>query len=135
MSMLLPIDLGPTTERRFAEAFADSATIPAVRAARLIGVDEKTLAALSERQVIRSVPRGSRRGYTERDLRAYLTEEHATPCPSTSRKTAASGSSISSLKVVGFTDRRDRLRDAPPKRRKSASGVRSAKAVSGPPKT
>ena len=104
-------------------------------AARLIGVDEKTLAALSERRVIRFVPRGKLRGYTERDLRAYLTEEHEAPCPSTSPLRAASGNTTSSLKVGAFTARRGKLRDAPPKRRKSASAGRSGKAASGQPKT
>ncbi|WP_374453772.1 hypothetical protein [Phenylobacterium sp.] len=132
---VLPIDLGPITERRFSEAFAETATVPACRAASLIGVDEKTLAGLTADKVIRSVPRGKRRGYTERDLRAYLTDQHEAPCPSTSPKTAASGSSTSSLKVAGFMARRGKLRDAPPKRRKSASGVRSAKAALGLPRT
>ena len=62
-------DLGPVTERRFAEAFAAGAVITAKAAAELIGLDVKTLDALSEGQVIRSVPRGKRRAYTERDLR------------------------------------------------------------------
>lgn len=96
-------DLGPVTERRFAEAFAAGAVITAKAAAELIGLDVKTLDALSEGQVIRSVPRGKRRAYTERDLRAYLTEEHGASCPSTSPRKAASGSTTSSTRLVDFT--------------------------------
>lgn len=121
-------DLGPTTERRFAEAFATTAVITAKAAACLIGVDEKTLCALSDDKVIRSVPRGKLRAYTERDLRAYLLEEHDLPCPSTKPQKAGSGSTTSKLKVVAFSDRRGRLRDAPPRSSRSASAGKSAKA-------
>lgn len=67
-----PDDLGPATEARFARAFADSAVITRQAAAALLGVDAGTLDSLTTAHVIRAVPRGRRRAYTERDLRDYL---------------------------------------------------------------
>lgn len=109
-------DLGPTTERRFAEAFADAALITAKKAAELVGLDVGTLSALSDRQIIRAVRRGSRRAYTERDLRAYLIEGPDAEWVSPSQRKAGSGTTISSSRVVAFTDRPARLRVAQPKR-------------------
>jgi hypothetical protein len=121
-------DLGPITERRFAEAFATAAVITAKAAAELIGLDEKTLASLSDRQVIRWVQRGKLRAYTERDLRAYLIEGPDAPCQSTSRPRAASGSSISYIGVGGFTDLRASRPDAQRKRSNGSSGSKPRKA-------
>lgn len=122
-------DLGPVTERRFAEAFAAGAVITAKAAAELIGLDVKTLDALSEGQVIRSVPRGKRRAYTERDLRAYLTDEHGASCPSINPSSAKSRAAPRPLQVVGFSQRKGKLRDTPVRRR-SGGKVRVSK---GPP--
>lgn len=92
--------LGPVTERRFADAFARCAVITAKAAAELIGVDEKTLGALTDRGVLRAVPRGRLRAYTEHDLRAYLTEEHhIAPAPPAQTRPSARQSS----RVVAFS--------------------------------
>lgn len=95
--------LGPATEARIAEAFANRATIFAKTACQIIGVDVKTLAALVEGGAIRFVLVGKTKRFTEADLRAYLSRETQLPCPSTSRKTAATGNTTSSKKVVAFT--------------------------------
>ncbi|MFD3264028.1 hypothetical protein [Phenylobacterium ferrooxidans] len=58
-------------------------------AARLIGVDAGTLDALTADGIIRAVPRGKRRAYTERDLRCFLLGEvAATPTPQRSKARA-----------------------------------------------
>jgi hypothetical protein len=108
--------LGPATERLFDDAFADGATITATAAADLLGLDAKTLAALSDSNVIRWVPRGKRRAYTERDLRAYLTEEHKASCPPPAPKKAATRSA----KVVSFSDMKGKRDAAGPGRHLSA---------------
>ncbi len=64
------------TERLLAEAFAETATITARAAARVLGLDEKTLRAMAEGGVIRSVVAGAKtRRYTEDQLRAWLAGE------------------------------------------------------------
>lgn len=108
--------LGPTTERRFAEAFAKGATITLAAAADLLNIDEKTLKGLTAAGMISACPRGPKSvGYSEVALRSYLLsppatapakqEEKAT-CQSTSRRRAASGTTTSSTKVVGFMEAR-----------------------------
>lgn len=98
-------DLGPTTERRFAEAFGRAALLTAKAAAALIGVDEKTLGDLTERGVVRAVPRGRLRAYTEHDLRDYLTADHALPVRRDDRPRSAPQRGG---KVVPFTERAGR---------------------------
>lgn len=66
--------LGPVTEARFAEAFANRAIIDKSAAADLLGMDVKTLDAMTAAGLIRSVSKGVHRAYTERDLRLYLLE-------------------------------------------------------------
>lgn len=95
-------DLGPTTERRFADAFAACAVITRKAAAKLIGLDEKTLDTLSDEKVVRAVRKGSRRAYTERDLRAYLMEGPDVECAPLQPR----AKSASSGKVVNFSERR-----------------------------
>ena len=75
--------IGPATEARILAAFAGSCVLTAKAAAALIGIDVKTLDVLADQGVIRAVRRGSSavRGYTEGDIRAYLTES-AAPCRS-----------------------------------------------------
>ena len=114
--MTITIDLGRTTEARFAAAFARSAIITAMAAADLIGLDEKTLAALSDRQIIRSVPRGKLRAYTERDLRSYLVEGPPAECRSTSHPRAASTTSTSNIVAGDFMARRAAKLSGKPKR-------------------
>lgn len=101
------ITLSPSAEARIAAAFADGLLATAQATAALIGVDAKTLRAMTDEGVIRAVRRGKRRAYTEADVRAYLAtpapEREKSPCPSTSRKTARTGTMTSRSKVVAFT--------------------------------
>jgi len=79
--------LGPVTDARFAEAFRCAAVVSKKVAADLLGIDGKTVDALTEASLLRSIPRGARhRGYTELDLRSYLLTtamgvERAAPSP------------------------------------------------------
>lgn len=109
-------ELGPTTERRFAAAFERAAVITKKAAAELIGLDEKTLDALSESGAVRWVPKGKLRAYTERDLRAYLTEGPDVECRSTSRQRAVSTTSTSSIVAGDFMARRAAKLAGKPKR-------------------
>ena len=103
--------LGPATEALFAAAFARAATITLAEAAALIGVDVKTLRAMTDAAIVRAVPRGRGRAYTEAELRRYLLEAAAPKrepkggdqCRSTSRKRATSGSQRPSAKILDFT--------------------------------
>lgn len=96
-------ELGPATERRLMAAFADTCVLTCGAAARLIGVDEKSLRALTDDGVIRAVRRGGGRwrAYTEGDIRDYLTQGAA---PARESKLRATGNS--QLKVVPFTQRK-----------------------------
>jgi hypothetical protein len=126
---IAPGYLGAVTEARFAAVFASTALATALAAAKLIGVDEKTLSAMTDLGVVRSVPRGKLRAYTERDLRAYLIEGPAEPCRSTSQRRVASFSSTSSSRVVAITDLPDRRHDVP--RRGTKSGNASRRPTAG----
>lgn len=142
-AILPPGYLGPATERLLAEAFADAVTLTGVQAAKLLGMDEKTLRAAAKSGLIGSVPTGGgSRRYTETDLRLYLArprdlpaKKEAAPCPSINRLKAASGSTTSSSVGPGFMARRGKLRDAPPRRRKGASVARSPKGRTAQPPT
>ena len=98
------------TERLLAEAFGTSATITAKTAARVLGLDEKTLRAMAVVGVIRSLTAGAKtRRYTEAHLRAYLAGERfgeVKPCPSIGQRRAGSGTTTSSTEVVDITVRR-----------------------------
>lgn len=99
--------LGPVTESRFEEAFHDAAVVSRKLAARLLGIDEKTLIALTLANAVRSVPRGrSHRGYTERDLRAYLTESSELPFATAESKPRAKSPPRPHLRVMNFSERR-----------------------------
>lgn len=97
--------IGPTTEARIAEAFTQAAVIGGEAAASLIGCDPKTLNELADIGAIRAVRKGGgkRRGYTEGDIRAYLTES-AGPCRDSIPKSRATGGPARA-KVVPFTQR------------------------------
>lgn len=95
-------DLGPTTERRFAAVFRNRAVITKKLAARLIGLDEKTLGDLSDAKVIRAVRKGAHRAYTEHDLRTYLIEGPDVECVPAKPKAKPAPQS----KVVNFSERR-----------------------------
>lgn len=93
-------DLGPITEARFAKAFAERALIGRQDAARLLGIELKTFDALGLPTVARGTSERAK-GYTERDLRAYLTAQLAPrPTPSKPRP-HRSGSG----KVLRFSER------------------------------
>ena len=84
-------DLGAATEALLARYFADRIILSAGLTAELLDLDEKTLRAMTDDGIIRAVRRGRLRGYTERDIRAYLAEgpdvecrkekQKATPAP------------------------------------------------------
>jgi hypothetical protein len=123
----MTIHLGPTTERRFSEAFAVGATVTRKVAARLLGMDVKTLDAMRERRLIRAVWRGKVPAYTERDLRSYLTADPFEHPPEVSPPSGFTASSPAS-KPVSFSVRPARLRVA---RRGLASVARLADTGAG----
>lgn len=93
--------LGPVTEARFAKVFETRAVADKGVAADLIGVDVKTMDTLP----IRWVPKGAKhKGYTERDLRRFLTEGQAEPCAPAQPKPNARPQP--NPKVVNFSERR-----------------------------
>ena len=100
-----PSPIGPTTEARIVAAFAHAAVIGGGAAADLIGCDPKTLNELADLGAIRAVRKGGgrRRGYTEGDIRAYLTDS-AGPCRDSIPKPRATGGPPRA-KVVPFTQR------------------------------
>lgn len=109
MSAAPDLQLGPVTEGRFAEAFGRRAVVDKRTAADLIGLDVKTLDALSDAKVIRAVRKGAHRAYTERDLRLYLIEGPDIECepstqiaPSPPPKPRAKAPS---LRLVNFSER------------------------------
>jgi hypothetical protein len=73
--------LGPYTEARFAETFSRGATANAIDAAGLLGIDVDTLNAMTDEGIVRAVRRGTRRSWTEADLRNYLLT-----CPDAEKK-------------------------------------------------
>lgn len=120
--------LGPVTEARFAETFSKGALATLKDAASLVGLDEKTLKAMTGAGIVQGTPRGRLIGYSEVALRAYLLsppapqplKEEKVTCQSTSRRKAASGTMTSSTKAVGFMDQRA-LRLAARRKRSSAA--------------
>jgi hypothetical protein len=101
--------LGPVTEARFALAFATRAVVDKATAARLIGLDVKTLDALSDARVVRAVRKGVHRAYTERDLRLYLLEGPDIECEPEQPKTDNPPKlriGKPQLKVINFSERR-----------------------------
>jgi hypothetical protein len=124
--------LGAATEALIARAFAESALISAQAAAPVVGVNEKTLRAMAEAGVIRSVIVGANtRRYAEADLRAYLAGERfgeVKSCPSTSRRKAASGTTTSSKKVVDIRALLEQRRARKPNGSKKRSGSQPQRA-------
>ena len=113
MGSLIEGALGPITEARFSDAFSKGALATLKAAAELVGLDEKTLKAMTVSGVIQGTPRGRLVGYSEMALRAYLlnpmpisSPEEKVTCQSTSRRKAASGTTTSSTKAVGFMAQR-----------------------------
>lgn len=93
--------LGPATEARFARAFEDGALITKQAAAQLLGLDVGTLDALTTDGVIRAVPRGKRRAYTEHELRAFLLG--ATSPPAEPKRKL--GRALPAPKTINFSQR------------------------------
>lgn len=103
-------DLGPTTERRFATAFAERTLLTAGETARLLDLDEKTLGALVQCGAVRAVLIGEKtRRYTEADLRAFLL--HQTERSSSQPRERVNVTPRRQAKVVGFMEQKAR-RDA-----------------------
>lgn len=106
----LSMHLGAATEARFAAAFAVKAIIDVKAAGKLLGLDARTLTAMTERGEILAVRRGQHEGYTERECRRYLIEGPAVECvkkaPAGKRATATGGN----VQRVNFTDRTHRGR-------------------------
>lgn len=105
----LAMDLGPVTEARFADAFSTRAVVDKSTAARLIGLDVKTLDALSDRRIVRAVRKGAHRAYTERDLRLYLLEGPDVECEleePTAVNSPKPRAPRPNLKVINFSERR-----------------------------
>lgn len=96
--------IGPATEARLQMAFAETCLLTCQSTARLLGLDEKSLRALTDGGIIRAVRRGGgrTRAYTEGDIRAYLTQgsgpDRAEPKPRASQPVPK--------KVVSFTEMR-----------------------------
>ncbi len=109
--------IGPATETRILCAFAEACVITADAAAALIGCDVKTLREMTDAGIVRAVRKGAgkTRGYTEGDIRAYLTEGVA-PCPSIDPPRARTSNMTSRSKVVDFTARRASKRAERPKK-------------------
>ena len=84
-------------------AFADTCLLTCGATAKLLGIDEGSLRALTDDGVIRAVRRGGgrTRAYTEGDIRAYLTQGGA---PARQEKARATGEA--QLKVVPFSQRK-----------------------------
>lgn len=103
--------LGPVTAARFEAVFSTRAVVDKRTAADLIGLDVKTLDALSDAKVIRAVRKGAHRAYTERDLRLYLIEGPDVECaePSNPRRPEPKrrpSSAAPKLRVLNFSERR-----------------------------
>ncbi|QUD90431.1 helix-turn-helix domain-containing protein [Phenylobacterium montanum] len=98
--------IGVRTEARIDHAFADRALITALAAAALLGLDVKTLRALTDAEVIRAVTVNRVRRYSEAEIRRYLIEGPSAPCPSTNRTRAPTSNTTSSSRVVGISELR-----------------------------
>lgn len=96
--------IGPATETRLRAMFADKAVLTAGETSAFLGIDVKSLRALTNDGAIRAVRRGGggHRAYTEGDIRAYLTES-AGPV-----REARPRVPHQTMKVVPFTQRKAR---------------------------
>jgi excisionase family DNA binding protein len=75
-----PYALGAGTEMLLRRVFSESALITALKAAPILGVDEKTLREMAAKGVIRTVIVGrNTRKFAEADIRAYLAGERDYP--------------------------------------------------------
>ena len=95
-------------------AFADRLSLPPRETARLLGLSEKTLRSHAAVGNIRYLEMGlggtrRRREFTLADIMEFLETMRRRECPSTSRKTRRSTTTISNGAVVGFMARREKL--------------------------
>lgn len=97
----LPVDLGPTTEGRFAQVFEKGAQATAKDAAWLLGIDEDTLKEMTDAGDIRAVRRGRLRSWVECDLRRFLLE--GPDAPPREREPKSPGAPARASKVVPFS--------------------------------
>lgn len=106
--------LGSATEARIAEAYAKACVLTAVEAARLLGMDEKSLRALVQSGHLLSIPRGGgrSRGYPELAIRTFLagTENLDQSSAHVTKRQRAVG--ITRQPPIGFTERRNAKRAA-----------------------
>jgi|GEM_PF-954457 len=95
--------IGPATEARILAAFAHTALLSAEATGDLLGMDAKSVRAITDAGALRAVRRGggSTRAYTEGDIRYYLTES-AGPV----REAKVTAPRPASSKVVPFSQRR-----------------------------
>lgn len=99
------MNLGPTTEVRFREAFAAGARITAKAAASLLGLDVDTLSEMTARGSIRAVPRGRLRSYSEAGLRAFLLEARSEQPWDIEPKTKAKAPTSRRTRALPFSER------------------------------
>jgi len=112
--------LGPATEARIREAFSCAAVITAGAAAELLGVDVRTLRALTDDSAIRALRVGKTRRYTEADIRQYLTE--GPDIAARPARPSRSPSPTQRRQIVPFTSLMERRR-GPGKRPQRPAGV------------
>jgi hypothetical protein len=99
-----PATIGPATEARLIALYSKASLLTAEATAAFLGIDVKSLRALTNDGVIRAVRRGGggHRAYTEGDIRAFLTESAAPFREAKLKVTHQTG------KVVPFTQRKAR---------------------------
>lgn len=99
------LTLGPVTEERLRAAFADKAVVGRGVVCDLLGLDPKTVDTLTDARVLGSIPKGAKqRGYTERNLREYLTrppDPESRPQPKPRARSAPAN-----VRHVNFSERR-----------------------------
>lgn len=114
MSAAADAALGPATEALFAAVFSGAATITAKSAARVLGLDPKTLKEMTAAGLIRAVPRGTVPAYTEADLRRFLArgpawtpKEREPPCqPTLNEAKAVAAGGRAAANILPFSKRR-----------------------------
>ena len=95
---------------------ASAPLLTPIEAADRLRVSERTLRTLKRQGLIRYIALTERRiAYRAEDCDDYVAariRQDEPPCPSTSQRKAASGTTTSSSKVTGITEARDARRNA-----------------------
>lgn len=109
--------------------FATRPSLPLPEAAKLLGMDAKTLRRHAEAGNISYISVGLgathlRREFRLVDIEGFYDRIERRECPSTSPKTRRSTTSTSGCEVIGFMARRMRQKDAAQKRSKRQSAER-----------